>query len=113
MGCSARRGARPGGCRPRPRATPRPGGTGPAAAADRGGRARGPGGRRRGGVPAGAAAAPGRWRQQAILGRGRWEAEALRDIVRDHALETLAGPEGGVVGDEEGGRNEGRQARGG
>ena len=29
-------------------------------------------------------------RQQAILGRGRWDADALRDIVRDYALETLA-----------------------
>ena len=26
---------------------------------------------------------PGPWRQQAILGRGRWEAEALRDVVRE------------------------------
>jgi SRSO17 transposase len=32
---------------------------------------------------------PGPWRQQAILGRGRWEADARRDVVRDHALETL------------------------
>ena len=33
------------------------------------------------------------WRQQAILGRGRWDAEALRDVVRDYALETLADPD--------------------
>jgi SRSO17 transposase len=33
---------------------------------------------------AAAAGDPGPWRQQAILGRGRWE--ALRDIVRDYAL---------------------------
>ena len=33
---------------------------------------------------------PGPWRQQAILGRGRWEADNLRDIVRGYALETLA-----------------------
>src|SRR5579864_1580608 len=26
---------------------------------------------------------PGPWRQQAILGRGRWDADALRDVVRD------------------------------
>src|ERR1700692_4975959 len=32
--------------------------------------------------------APGASR--AILGRGRWDADALRDIVRDYALETLA-----------------------
>ena len=33
---------------------------------------------------------PGPWRQQAILGRGRWDADALRDIVGEYALETLA-----------------------
>ncbi len=27
---------------------------------------------------------PGPWRQRAILGRGRWDADALRDIVRDY-----------------------------
>ena len=37
-----------------------------------------------------AAGDPGPWRQQAILGRGRWEADALREIVRDYVLETLA-----------------------
>ena len=37
-----------------------------------------------------AAGDPGPWRQQAILGRGRWDADALRDIVRDYALEHLA-----------------------
>ena len=29
-------------------------------------------------------------RQQAVLGRGWWDAEALRDIARGYALETLA-----------------------
>ncbi|MGY3412863.1 SRSO17 transposase [Bradyrhizobium sp. GM5.1] len=33
---------------------------------------------------------PGPWRQQAILGRGDWDADALRDIVRDHVMEHLA-----------------------
>ena len=28
----------------------------------------------------------GPWRQQAILGRGRWEADALRDIVREYSM---------------------------
>ena len=37
-----------------------------------------------------AAGDPGPWRQQAILGRGRWDAEALRDVVRDDVVETLA-----------------------
>ena len=46
--------------------------------------------RKTGWMRAEAAGDPGPWRQQAILGRGRWDAEALRDIVRDYALETLA-----------------------
>ena len=32
----------------------------------------------------------GPWRQQAILVRGRWEADALRDLVRDYTVESLA-----------------------
>ena len=39
----------------------------------------------------------GPWRQQAILGRGRWEADALLDVVRDYALETLADPDAVLV----------------
>jgi SRSO17 transposase len=35
-----------------------------------------------------AAGDSGPWRQQAVLGRGNWDADALRDIVRDYALET-------------------------
>ena len=49
-----------------------------------------------------AAGDKGPWRQQAILGRGRWEADALRDIVRDYALETLADPDAVLVFDETG-----------
>jgi SRSO17 transposase len=37
-----------------------------------------------------AAGDPGPWRQQAILGRGDWDADALRDIVRDYVIEHLA-----------------------
>ena len=44
----------------------------------------------------------GPWRQQAILGRGRWEADDLRDIVRDYALETLADADAVLVIDETG-----------
>ena len=33
---------------------------------------------------------PDPWRQQAILGRSRWDAEALRDVVRDYVVETVA-----------------------
>src|SRR3954462_11058009 len=40
-----------------------------------------------------ASGAPGPWRQQAILGRGRWDADALRDIVRAYMVETLAEPD--------------------
>ncbi|NRP90425.1 hypothetical protein GFPCMMHI_06352 [Ensifer adhaerens] len=46
--------------------------------------------RKTGWMRAEAAGDPGPWRQQAILGRGHWDADALRDIVRDYALETLA-----------------------
>jgi len=49
-----------------------------------------------------AAGDPGPWRQQAILGRGQWDADALRDIVRDYALETLADPDAVLVLDETG-----------
>jgi hypothetical protein len=33
-------------------------------------------------------------------GRGHWEADALRDIVRDYAFETLADPDAVLVLDE-------------
>jgi SRSO17 transposase len=49
-----------------------------------------------------AAGDPGPWRQQAILGRGHWNADALRDIVRDYALEALADPDAVLVLDETG-----------
>lgn len=40
--------------------------------------------RKTGWMRAEAAGDPGPWRQQAILGRGRWDADALRDIVRGY-----------------------------
>jgi SRSO17 transposase len=46
--------------------------------------------RKTGWMRAEAAGDQGPWRQQAILGRGRWEADALRDIVRDYVVETFA-----------------------
>ena len=46
--------------------------------------------RKTGWMRAEAAGDPGPWRQQAILGRGRWDADALRDVVRDYVVETLA-----------------------
>lgn len=48
--------------------------------------------RKTGWMRAEAAGDPGPWRQQAVLGRGRWDADALRDVVREYALETLADP---------------------
>jgi SRSO17 transposase len=59
-----------------------------------------------------AAGDPGRWRQQAILGRGRWEADALRDLVRDYALEALADAEAVLVLDETGFLKQGRSSCG-
>jgi SRSO17 transposase len=58
--------------------------------------------RKTGWMRAEAAGDIGPWRQQAILGRGLWDADALRDIVRDYALETLADPEAVLVIDETG-----------
>ena len=49
--------------------------------------------RKTGWMRAEAAGDPGPWRQQAILGRGQWDADAPRVIVRDNALETLADPD--------------------
>ena len=62
----------------------------------------GPERRKTGWMRAEAAGDPGPWRQQAILGRGRWEADALRDMVRDYALEALADAEAVLVIDETG-----------
>jgi SRSO17 transposase len=59
----------------------------------------GPERRKTGGARAEAAGDEGPWRQQAILGRARWEADALRDIVRDYVLETLADPDAVLVFD--------------
>jgi SRSO17 transposase len=45
--------------------------------------------RKTGWMRAEAAGDPARWRQQAILDRGQWDDDALRDLVREYALETL------------------------
>src|ERR687892_1585282 len=58
--------------------------------------------RKTGWMRAEAAGDPGPWRQQAILGRGRWDADDLRDIVRDYALEHLAADDAVLVIDETG-----------
>ena len=42
------------------------------------------------------------YRMQSVLGRSRWDAEALRDTVRDYALEALGDADGVLVVDETG-----------
>src|SRR6202140_3208172 len=68
--------------------------------------------RKTGWMRAEAAGDPGPWRQQAILGRGRWDAEALCDIVRDYALETLADEDAVLVIDETGFLKQGKASCG-
>jgi len=68
--------------------------------------------RKTGWMRAEAAGDPGPWRQQAILGRGRWDADALRDIVRAYAVETLAEPDAVLVVDETGFLKQGKASCG-
>ena len=72
----------------------------------------GPERRKTGWMRAEAAGDPGPWRQQAILGRGRWDADVLRDVVRDYALETLADPDAVLVIDETGFLKQGKASCG-
>src|SRR3954454_15363529 len=72
----------------------------------------GPERRKTGWMRAEAAGDPGPWRQQALLGRAQWDAEALRDLVRDDAVETLADPGAGLVIDETGFLKQGRASCG-
>src|ERR687897_847129 len=60
----------------------------------------GPERRKTGWMRAEAAGDAGPWRQQAVLGRSHWDADALRDVVRDYALETLAEGDAVLVIDE-------------
>jgi SRSO17 transposase len=68
--------------------------------------------RKTGWMRAEAAGDPGPWRQQAILGRGRWDADALRDIVRAYALEVLADGDAVLVTDETGFLKQGKASCG-
>src|SRR5690349_17114526 len=72
----------------------------------------GPERRKTGWMRAEAAGDPGPWRQQALLDRSRWEADALRDIVRDYALETLVDPDAVLVLDETGFLKQGKASCG-
>ena len=68
--------------------------------------------RKTGWMRAEAAGDPGPWRQQAILGRGRWDADVLRDIVREYALEHLAEDDAVLVVDETGFLKQGKASCG-
>lgn len=72
----------------------------------------GPERRKTGWMRAEAAGDPGPWRQQALLGRATWDADALRDVVRVYAVETLAEPDGVLVVDETGFLKQGRASCG-
>jgi SRSO17 transposase len=68
--------------------------------------------RKTGWMRAESAGDPGPWRQQAILGRGRWDADALRDIVRDYVVENLAADDAVLVIDETGFLKQGKTSCG-
>ena len=72
----------------------------------------GPERRKTGWMRAEAAGDAGPWPQQAVLGRGRWDADALRDLVRDYALETLSDPDAVLVIDETGFLKQGKASCG-
>src|SRR5579859_5029055 len=68
--------------------------------------------RKTGWMRAEAAGDPGPWRQQAVLGRSRWDAEALVAIVRDYVVENLADPDAVLVIDETGFLKQGKTSCG-
>src|SRR5512144_3319702 len=72
----------------------------------------GPERRKTGWMRAEAAGDPGPWRQQAVLGRARWDADALRDVVRDYVVETLSDPDAVLVLDETGFLKQGKTSCG-
>jgi SRSO17 transposase len=72
----------------------------------------GPERRKTGWMRAEAAGDSGPWRQQAVLGRSHWDADALRDLVRAYVLETLASPEAVLVIDETGFLKQGQHSCG-
>jgi SRSO17 transposase len=68
--------------------------------------------RKTGWMRAEAAGDPGPWRQQAVLGRDRWDADALRDLVRDYATAHLADENAVLVIDETGFLKQGKASCG-
>jgi SRSO17 transposase len=59
-----------------------------------------------------AAGDPGPWRQQELLGRDRWNADALRDLVREYVVEHLGDDEAVLVIDETGFLKQGKASCG-
>lgn len=68
--------------------------------------------RKSGWMRAEAAGDPGPWRQQAVVGRSQWDAEALVAIVRDYVVENLADPDAVLVIDETGFLKQGKASCG-
>src|SRR6187399_3518295 len=68
--------------------------------------------RKTGWMRAEAAGDPGPWRQQAVLGRDQWDADGLRDMVRDYATEHLAEDDAVLVVDETGFLKQGKASCG-
>src|ERR1700680_4500214 len=68
--------------------------------------------RKTGWMRAEAAGDPGPWRQQAILGRRDWDADGLRDIVREYVIEHLADDDAVLVIDETGFLKQGKASCG-
>jgi SRSO17 transposase len=68
--------------------------------------------RKTGWMRAEAAGDPGPWRQQSVLGRGQWDADALRDIVREYVVEALSDTDAVLVIDETGFVKQGRASCG-
>jgi SRSO17 transposase len=72
----------------------------------------GPERRKTGWMRAEAAGDAGPWRQQAVLGRSVWDADALRDVVRDYVVEALGSPDAVLVIDETGFLKQGKASCG-
>ena len=68
--------------------------------------------RKTGWMRAEAAGDPGPWRQQALLGRGTWDADALRTIVREYAVEQLCDDKAILLIDETGFLKQGKASCG-
>src|SRR5471032_1756457 len=68
--------------------------------------------RKTGWMRAEAAGDPGPWRQQELLGRDRWDADAMRDIVCDYVVEQLAADDAVLVIDETGFLKQGKASCG-